>query len=151
MEAFPFTDAEWDPLKPVVDSILDAGRCDDDALAASLRLDLLDMLAVLRERHGDHPVLLETIADYTDDDAESAVLYRRAVAIAEEHGLPTLSIRQALAYTLMKLGEPAAAVEEFHTCRCEVPDADEDDRTWWAGMMEEASQAEPGNAPPPTT
>ena len=124
MEAFPFTDAEWDPLKPVVDSILDADRSGDDALKTSLRLDLLDMLAVLRERHGDHPVLLETIADYTDDDAESAALYRRAVAIAEEHGLPTLSIRRALAFTLKSLGNPAAALEELHACGGEAADAD---------------------------
>ena len=96
MEAFPFTDAEWDPLRDLADPILNASLANDDALAASLRLNLLELLAGLRERHGDHPVLLETMADYTEAAADRVPLYRRAVEIAELHGLPTLSIRRPL-------------------------------------------------------
>lgn len=224
VEAFPFTDAEWDALKPVVESILNASLAEDEALAASLRVELLGQVDHLREQYGDHPVLLETAADYTDDGAERVTLYRRAAAIAQEHGLPTLSIRTALAFALMNLGEPAAALEELQTCggeaasasgqeraewaeklqwaaeytaddaersvvyrraveiaaahgqptlyirlclvrhlldagqpaaalaelrtcRGEVPAAGEDDRTWWAGLLEEASGAEPGVVP----
>ena len=228
MEAFPFTDAEWDPLKPVAEAIIDAVRADDDVLAASLRREMLELLDGLRKRHGDHPVLLETAADYTEDHTERSPLYRRAVEIAEVHGLPTLSIRLSFAFTLMNLGElaaaleelracggeaaggseeerakwlellgwaadyteddaerplvyrravevaaahglptldirlrlvrflldvgqPAAALEELRACRGEVPAANEDERTWWAGLLEEASRAEPGAAPDPAS
>jgi hypothetical protein len=135
MEAFPFTDAEWDSLKPLADSIINAVLADDDALAASLRLDMLDLLVPLRERYGDHPVLLETIADYKDDDAEAAALYRRAVEIAEANGLPTLSIRVALAFDLMKLGEPEAALEELHACGGEAAGGSEEERADWVRTL----------------
>lgn len=227
MEAFPFTDAEWDPLKPVATSVLNASLAGDDALAASFRLEMLELLDRLRERHGDHPVLLETAADYTEEDADRVPLYRRAAELADANRLPTLSIRRALALTLLTLGDvPAAleemracggeaarasedersdwvqqlgwaadyagsdaerpavyrqaleiaaahglptlgirlslvrflldvdrstaALEELRACRGDVPTADEDDRTWWAGLMEEASQTDPGAAPDPT-
>src|SRR5687767_5383934 len=100
MEAFPFTDAEWEPVKVAALAILNAGSVGDDVLRASLRIQILDLLIDLRERHGDHPVLLETAADDTEDDAEGATLYRRAVGIAEANGLQTLSIRVALAFNL---------------------------------------------------
>ena len=32
-----------------------------------------------------------------------------------------------------------AAREELRACRSELPGADEDDRTWWAGMLAEAN------------
>jgi hypothetical protein len=224
VEAFPFTDAEWDALKPVVESILNASPAEDDVLAASLRLELLERVDRLRERYGDHPVLLETAADYTDDEAESAALYRRAAEIAAANGLPTLSIRLSFAPVLVESGEPMAALaelracggeaadgnaderkqwmwelervaldttgdtqraalfrqaadiakmygfsalriqlslarflldvgdpvtalEELRGCRGDVPAANEDDRMWWAGLLEEATRAEPGVAP----
>ncbi|MDY3558535.1 hypothetical protein R5W23_005655 [Gemmata sp. JC673] len=131
MEAFPFTSAEWDPLEDLADSILNASSYKDDALAESLRLELLERLAALRARHGDHPVLLETAADYTEAAAERAVLYRRAVEIAEAHGLPTLSIRTSFAPVLVKLGEPAAALEELQACGREAVSGDADEREGW--------------------
>ena len=139
MEEFPFTDAEWDPLKSVVDSILDARSAGDEAVVASLHLDMLDLVDGLRARHGDHPVLLETAADFTDDDAEGVILYRRAVEIAEANGLPTLSIRVALASNLMSLGEPAAALEELHACGGEAVAGPEDEQSSWLMGLEDAA------------
>lgn len=131
MEAFPFTNAEWDPLKDLADSILNANSAKDDALATSLRLDLLEQLAALRVRHGDHPVLLETIADYTEDAAEQVVLYRQAIEVAEAHGLPTLSIRMSFAPVLVELGEPMGALEELQACGREAAGGSADERESW--------------------
>ena len=140
MEAFPFTDAEWDSLKPLAESILNASRADDDVLVASLKLDMLDQLEALRARHGDHPVLLETIADYTEDAAERATLYRRAMELAEAYGLPTLSIRLALAGVLIHdLGSSAAALDELHACGSDAPDGCEIERREWASLLEDAA------------
>ena len=47
----------------------------------------------MRARHGEHPVLFETEADFEDDPLRQVDLYRAAVQVAEQHGLPTLSIR----------------------------------------------------------
>src|SRR5262249_28277770 len=139
MEAFPFTEAEWDPLKDAAESILDAYYAEDGVLEASHRIEILDQLARLRERHGDHPVLLETIADYTEDPPERILLYRQAIEIAEAHRLPTLSIRLALAGVLvLDLGDSATALEELHACGCELPSGDEREREHWASLLREA-------------
>ncbi len=140
MEAFPFTDAEWEPLKDLADSILNAHSADDEVLWASLRLEMLDLLGGLQKRHGDHPVLLETMADYMEDAAERIPLYRRAAEIAEAHGLPTLSIRLALTNVLVHdLGDSVAALEELHGCGSDAPDGCEIERREWASLLAEAA------------
>jgi hypothetical protein len=149
MEAFPFTEAEWAPVKSAALSILNAHSAGDEVLWTSLRLDMLDLLAGLRERHGDHPVLLETVADYTDDDTERAVLYRQAVDIAAANGLPTLSTRLFFARVLLDLGQPEAARKELRACEGEARDGSERERAEWADLLEEASLAEPLVAPDP--
>ncbi len=143
MDAFPFTEAEWAPVKDAALSILNASTAGDEILRASLLFEMLDLLAGLREQHGDHPVLLETIADYTDDDQERALLYRQAVDIAVPNGLPTLSTRLFYARVLLNLGQPATAREELLACERELPDGSEWDRTEWSDLLDEASQAEP--------
>src|SRR5262249_3140678 len=101
---------------------------------------LLDVLANLRARHGDHPVLLETEADFTENDEVRIHLYRRAARTAAEHGLPTLSIRLSLAQTLLDLNRPVEAREELTACREELTGADESDRESWSGIMAESSR-----------
>lgn len=64
LEEFPFTSAEWDPLKGIAESVLNADAADDDGLTASLRLDMVELLDGLRVRYGDHPVLLMRKAIY---------------------------------------------------------------------------------------
>ncbi len=216
MEEFPFTDEEWKPLEDLAEATLNASSVGDEVLLASLKLDMLELLGVLRERYGDHPVLLGTMADYTENLSERVPLYKQAVQTAEENGLPTLSIRSDYAYTLMQLdavtealaelddcgeeaaagsdmeqlnwltrleyaadytddanrsnvyrrgieiatahglptlgirlllirrlldvGEPTTAIKELRACKQELINANEDDQTWWAGMLEEASQ-----------
>jgi hypothetical protein len=132
VEAFPFTEAEW---------------AADPVLRASLLVGLLDVLAELRARHGDHPVLLEAQADFTDDDGERVALYRRAVRVALTHGLPTLSIRLSLARVLLGAGQPAAARVELRACAGEAHLGDEAERSEWAELLAESGGAEPAAAP----
>jgi hypothetical protein len=139
VEAFPFADAEWDSLKHVAKSILNASLADDDVLASSLRLDMMGLVDDLRERYGDHPALLETAADYTEDDADRVALYRRAVGVAEANGLPTLSIRTSLAFTLMTLGDPVTALDELRACGPEAADGSKDERAQWLGLLRDAA------------
>lgn len=139
MEAFPFTSAEWDPQKDLALSILNAQFAEDDVLAASLKLEMLDRMDALRARHGDHPALLETAADYTEDPPERAALYRRAVELADAHGLPTLSIRLSFATVLTELGEPIAALEELRACGREAATGSAPERKQWASGIEEVA------------
>jgi hypothetical protein len=61
--------------------------------------------------------------------------------------VPALGVRLSLIRFLLDVGQPAEALLELRTCRSEVAGGDEDDRTWWAGLLEEASRAERGGAP----
>ncbi len=134
------TEAEWNPLKDLANSILNAFYADDEVLEASLRLEMRNLVAGLQERYGDHPVLLETMADYMEDAAERTLLYRRAVELAEAHGLPTLSIRLTLAQVLVHdLGHSVAALEELRACANDASDGSEMDRGEWASLLANAA------------
>jgi hypothetical protein len=109
--AFPFTNAEWDVVQRAALPLVNATFAEDDVLRASCFSELKEVLGELRSRHGNHPVLLETEADFTEDDAERAAIYRKAITIATEHELPTLTIRLSLARELLDAGEPRAALK----------------------------------------
>lgn len=149
MKAFPFTEAEWAAVKDAALPLVNAGLTDDPVLCSSLLIGLLDVLAGLRARHGDHPVLLETQADFVEDNAERVALYRRAAGVAAAHGLPTLSIRLSLARLLLDRGAPGAAREELLACKGELGEGDESERSAWTTLDTEARQEEPPVAPAP--
>ncbi len=147
MEQFPFSEAEWATVKEAALPVVNAGLAEDPALRTSRLPRLLDVLAGLRARHGDHPVLLETQAEFVEDDDERVHLYRRAATIADEHGLATLSIRLSLARVLLETGSPTAAVAELVACESELGEGDESERDQWAELVEEARQADSTTAP----
>jgi hypothetical protein len=154
VEAFPFTDAEWEPVEDAALAIVNAGSAGDDVLGASLRAEMHGLLADLRARHGDHPFLLELVADYTeDDDPGREALYRRALGIAAAHGLPTFTIRLALARLLLEASEPASALAELRAAEGSVPHRQESEQAEWAELVAEceAADAEPGAAPDTAT
>ena len=142
MEPWPFSEAEWVAVSEAALPVVNAGLAEDAALRASHLIGLLDVLAGLRARHGEHPVLLETEADFADDDAERIALYRRAVSIAETHGIQTLTIRLSLARVLLDMGERKAALDELRACEDEVPEGDNSDCRSWAELVAESQHAE---------
>jgi hypothetical protein len=136
MEAFPFTDAEWGALKEVILPHVNAALADDDVLRASHFIQMQAALAELRGRYGDHPVLLETEADFTDDKDRAVALYRQAKETSIANGLPILSICLSLADTLLTWqNQPTEAREELLACRGELDDADEYTRKQWTELM----------------
>jgi len=138
VEAFPFTKAEWIPVRETLLSLVNATLAEDDILRSSYLAEVLELLAALKERHGDHPVLLETEADFIDEEDARVELYRRAAGIATANVLSTLSIRLSLAQVLLELGRPAEAAVELTACEQELPDGDDSDRESWKEMAAKA-------------
>ena len=135
MEQFPFTPAEWQLVGDAAWPRVNATLAGDEAVSASAFLTLQEVLHQLRGKYGDHPILLETEADFTDDDGERQRLYRAAIAIANTHGLPTLSIRLSLASSLLDSGPTEAAIAELYACDAELPDGDVYQRESWYDMV----------------
>ncbi len=147
MEAFPFTVYEWATLSDAVLLVVNAGLAKDATLRAYYLVGLVDVLDSLRARHGNHPVLLETEGDFTEDDGERIALYQEAVGTASVHGLPTLSIRLSLAEVLLELGRPLEAAEELWACESELTGGDESEQASWSELAEKARHAESGPSP----
>ncbi len=142
MQPWPFSEAEWAAVSEAALPVVNAGLAEDSVLRASHLIGLLDVLAALRARHGDHPILLETEADFAEDDAERVALYRRAVYAAETHGIQTLTIRLSLSMVLLDMGQWKAARDELRACEHELPQGDDSDRKSWAELVAESRQAE---------
>lgn len=116
MAEFPFTALEWSAVSDAALLVVNAELAGDALLRESHFVGLLEVLAGLRGRYGDHPVLLETEADFTEDDSKQIALYRRAIGIAAMHGMETLSIRQSLTQVLSDLGHSTEAASELLAC-----------------------------------
>lgn len=139
MDAFPFTNDEWDRVTQVTSLVTNATLADDDVLREHYWYELLDLLDSLRVKHGSHPVLLETEADFELEPARRVDLYRKALAAALLHQLPTFSIRIALARVLSQdFHRYIAAQVELLACQKEVEqNADEFERREWHDLYKE--------------
>ncbi|MGL6072558.1 MAG: hypothetical protein ACRC8S_00220 [Fimbriiglobus sp.] len=134
MEAWPFRKEEWAKVSDAALLIVNASSAEDDVLQASHFAGLQEVLADLQATHGEHPVLLETEADFTNDPDESIPLYRQAIRLAEAHSLQTLTIRLSLAQVFLDLGQKEAARLELLACQHELVDADTSDREAWVEL-----------------
>ncbi|WP_020474908.1 hypothetical protein [Zavarzinella formosa] len=148
MESFPFTDDEWNSVVEATRVMLNATFAGDDNLRASLLPNALEALNNLRERHGDHPILAETAADFIDDPVEREELYRHAARLSLANELPTYSIRISLAQLLLDTGRRAEARETLLACEGELTIADDWDRTWWSELYKDSSET-PGDPASP--
>lgn len=136
MKELPYTTGEWDAVRWAAGAITEAANAGDAAGREARFADLQSLLAELQQKHGDHPLLWETEADFTPDAAAAAQLYRVAEALAVAANLPTLSIRLSLARLLAdELGQPAEAREALLACRDELPWAREADCMAWANLL----------------
>jgi hypothetical protein len=111
---------------------------DDDVLKASKLIDLQVVLLSLRDTHGDHPVLLETEADFLSDPPESRELYLRALEGATRGQIPTYTIRISLAELLLDvLADQDAARTQLAACADEVATlADQWDQARWKELLQ---------------
>lgn len=119
MEEFPFTKVEWDLVSEAARRVANTAFADDMLYDARLA-ELQAALRELRSKHGEHPALLETEADFLDDSADRVALYLRAAQVADEHKLETITIRISLARVLLEeLKDANAAKCELLACEAE--------------------------------
>jgi hypothetical protein len=136
MKNLPYTTAEWDAVRWAAGAVTEAADAGDAAARAARFADLQSLLGELQQKHGDHPLLWETEADFTPDPAAAADLYRVAEALAVDANLPTLSIRLSLARLLAEeLDRQAEAREALLACRDELPFAGEAECQSWARLL----------------
>ncbi len=142
MEAFPFNRFEWQEVKDLSHSIVNATLFDDVVLQASLFQQLTSLLERLRKHYGEHPILLETAADFCDDHSLQLDMYRRAIRLAEAHNLPTLTIRLSLANVLLQdFHDQSEAARELLACESEVKTAgDKPQEREWCELMRQCCE-----------
>ena len=142
MEAFPFSQSEWQKVEDASHLLVNATLENDTVLKASYFAELLAVLDELRRRHGDHPTLLETAADFCDDPSLRVDTYRSAIKLAEANNLPTLSIRISLAEVLLKeFRDASQAAGELAACESELAaNADESVIREWSGLMKQCGR-----------
>lgn len=136
MHPFPFSQSDWQLVVNISTEIVNASAMEDEVLCASRIADMEELLEVLGKRYGEHPVLLETLADSLRDYERQVALYTRARDLAVREGLPTYTIRISFARVLVEAGRNDEARTELLACQCEVADcADEWERKEWAELM----------------
>lgn len=130
---WPYSEDEWERVRRRSHAVLNATLQDDHVLRDAAFVELQRMLGVLRRRHGEHPVLLETEADFTCDRNEACALYRRAGELARELTLSIPSIGISLARLLLdRFHDSTEARRVLTACRDEVQTfGDEDERMAW--------------------
>ncbi|HQU46113.1 MAG TPA: hypothetical protein PK867_25090 [Pirellulales bacterium] len=138
MDSFPFSAEEWDKVSEAARAVTNATLVDDQVLEASQFIELQTVLDELRARHGEHPTLIETEADFENDVSRRRDMYRAAVQLAEAHALPTLSIRISLARLLLEdFGDSQSAAKELEACRHELATNGHDwDRKEWSDLLD---------------
>jgi hypothetical protein len=132
----PLSSEELYAARRAAKAVTRAARAGDAESRAALFAELQSVLADVRRRRGDHPILWELEADFTPDPAVAADLYLRAERAAAAAGLPTLSIRLSLARLLLKeLGCPGEAREALLACEGELPQANEKQAVAWDELL----------------
>lgn len=141
MEIFPFSKADWDRVTRATWRVTNAGLMDDEVLRTIKFAALERLLKRLRRRYGNHPILLETWADFHDDPRVQVRAYRRAIRWAVAAGLPTLTIRLSLAGTLLDdYNAQQKARNELLACQSELAElADDGERRQWHELMARCS------------
>lgn len=127
MEEFPFTDEEWRSISRATTSVTNATLADDDVWRAIALRRLRRRLRALRLRYGNHPVLIETLADFLDDSDRRRLLYRRAIRIASRNNLPTWTIRFSYARLLLeKFADRRRALRQLRLCEHDIASSGDD-------------------------
>jgi hypothetical protein len=142
MDEFPFTQAEWQRVSDTATALINASLAEDSILRDSWFAELQAVLAELHAKYGDHPVLLETEADFHDDPHVRRDMYLSAIRIAIANTLPTYSIRISLAWLLLDdFKDPIEAKHELTACEPELAQhADDWEREEWSELVRECDE-----------
>lgn len=139
MDAFPFSDDDWQEVIAATAAITSAVLADDEVLAAAQFVELQYLLEELARRYGPHPALIETEADFTTDAHERDALYLQAIQLSSQHGLQTWTMRLSRADVLLnRLHATAEAWRELQACQADVESkGDDDERATWQALVEQ--------------
>jgi hypothetical protein len=111
---FPFSIEEWSSVEEAARDIVNASFQEDPILRAAGIESLKELLANLESRYGPHPVITETLADYTENPEEQVRLYCKARDEAANIGGPIHTIQIALAQVLLEeMNDPEGALAEL--------------------------------------
>lgn len=103
----------------LAESLLKAANKKDQVTFDALYAELNSICLEHEGDEKDHPVQWETLADFTDDIAQAAALYRKALEKAEfiESADFCSSIRFSLATMLIELGDTQEAIEVLQAAK----------------------------------
>ena len=129
MEEFPFSREDWGRIQDSSLGLVNATMAEKEELCSVHLVRLFAVLDDLEAIYGEHPILTETRADFSDPGQESIRLYYRALDLAEANDLPAYTIRLSLASSLLEVGDAAAAMVQLEACEGEGDDWDRDNWT----------------------
>jgi len=107
-------------------AMTNATCADDAALCASLYQQLLAFYEDQRKRGALHPFVVESLADYTEDQTEALRFYREALSTSEPDE-PRYTILISMAERLIELGEREQAEACLRDGRAEAEDRNDSD------------------------
>jgi hypothetical protein len=140
----PYSADEWDAIQWAARAVTAAVQAGDEEARAARFADLQSILAEVRQRHGDHPILWEMEADFTTDPRAAAELYVRAERASEAMGRSTVPVRLALArLLLMEMGLPEGARLTLQSCIDELPTATNEQCALWGQLLAECERQLP--------
>lgn len=101
----------YERVRELALAITNATLADNDALADSFYQQLLAYHEEMQRAGASHPFLVETLADYTDDNHEALRIYQRALVMSREWGQeePTQTILVGMAQRWLELGNKEQA------------------------------------------
>jgi uncharacterized protein (DUF2336 family) len=145
MDEFPFSEEDWELVKEASWFIANAGAIEDEVLVAAGHAEMEQVLSGLTAKYGEHPILIETAADFEVETQDRIDLYERAAALAEQHGLPTYTIVLSLAQVLIEdRAQLAAAHARLLACQAEVAElGDEYEQREWQELINKCAPQPP--------
>ena len=76
--------SDWDKVHELACEVVNATLDEDDVLSESRNEELLGTLNDLRIKYGDHPSILGTLGDFSEDTNERMNYYNKALVRAKE-------------------------------------------------------------------
>ena len=136
MLPFPFSPSEW---QTVTNQFYEFTRDDASQRLSENRRTLRKILAALYEKYGEHPLLIETEANWLVDSPHKKLSkFRHAEYLAQAHGLPTYSVRLSIAELLLTLDKPRDAVDAIRSCESELFSVPWYEQNDWHRLLEKA-------------
>ena len=141
MTEFPCTLEEWDLVVDLSARMVNDYYKRNPVEQEALRTILLNHVHGLRTKYGDHPAILETIADFTENESERVEYYNLACTAAAANSMPTIGIKNYLASSYTASGQVLAALNILMESGRELATSDDSTRADWIKTVSAAANA----------